>query len=243
VTKSQNKNTNIVNAFLLIAIVVIIFSIANYQNKEESSSDVKVPSSASHASYDIPTKKLSNREKELLLIELIASHPHPEIQKDLPKLLKMRKLILRIGEAAQHSAANVRIEKINPYGEVLVLRVWVNLLLSLKISKKFKQLILYHEWIHIKQYLEGRTPRWLISGRGSKHWTEKEAQIFFEGEIEATIAESKLAISMGVADEAVHYSAYRDGGEAELRRSLAKDYATQNFPEKIKKYFLRLSEM
>ena len=77
-------------------------------------------------------------------------------------------------------------------------------LLDPRTSKLHKQLVIYHEWIHIRQHREDRVP-----------------EIRYEVEMEAYLAECVYAKEIGALDDAPICAPYFTGGEQALRKSLA----------------------
>lgn len=166
----------------------------------------------------------------LVLKELVQSHPMPEIHRDFNRMVENGEIILNFqpNVAGEHALATVIYVNTPSHGEVLVFSIDPAELNSPELSRAFKQLVIFHEYIHILQQKSGRWPKWLAIGlraRPDKPMNPKALRVFFEAESQAYEQECLLAIQEGWVNKLNLAVAYARGGRSAMRLKLAEIYA------------------
>ena len=114
------------------------------------------PSSASMS----PEARIS-----LILKDLVETHPSPQISRDLNNLVTSGKVFLNFQPAMSPGAAATIMWVNTPsHGQVLTLVTPAEWLLDPTTSRELKQLVIFHEYQHLRQQLDQTYPRELAFG-------------------------------------------------------------------------------
>ncbi|GEM_PF-3193993 len=157
---------------------------------------------------------------------LIRSHPHPAIRNTLDQLI-MQGDVWPIYSPMAGILAHEASFSIRP-DEHGIMRPIFNYpaedLLNPQTSKRHKQLVIYHEWIHFEQQRNHRFPAWLAEGTAPVPMPDDMRQIWYESEVDASLAECRLAKELKAESEVGYCQTYSKGGESALRKALAPIY-------------------
>ena len=161
----------------------------------------------------------------LILKDLVETHPSPQISRDLNHLVTSGKVFLNFQPAMSPGAvATVMWVNTPSHGQVLTLVTPAEWLIDPTTSREMKQLVIFHEYQHIRQQLDQTVPRELAFGANTAaiaQMSETDLEQWFEAEYEAYAAESELAISLGWQKEFALCEIYASQGRAGLRRVMA----------------------
>lgn len=173
--------------------------------------------------------RLSDQEASLVLKDLIQSHPHEVMREDLDRLITGGSVFLNFQDSVtsgQNALATVMYVNTPTHGTVLALNVSKRHLTDPHSAKLFKQLVIYHEWHHLRQQIEGTEPRWLATGiKNPGQMSDGNVRIFFESEMKAYLPECELALKLDAVQLFPLYGAFAQGGVSGLRIQLAESYA------------------
>lgn len=167
----------------------------------------------------------------LALKELVDSHPMPEISRDFNKMVTKGEVMLNFQKNpnASHTMAQVQWIRTPTHGVVLVFCIDPDELHRKDLSKEFKQLVIYHEYIHILQQRSGRFPKGRqVLGKkinGKMIINPWAIRTMFESESEAYEKESLLAMKQGWINELNFAQAYSMGGLPQMRLKMAAIYS------------------
>lgn len=203
---------------IVIALCAITITVISKKSAQGNDLVTATPS----ASAD-PTRDWG--KASLALEKLVKTHPHKDVRVKFNKLIEDNVVFLNFQEnlaMGGEGLATVTWIRTPTHGIVLTFSVGVSDLLGKRDSRTFKQLVLYHEYIHVDQQLSGRYPKRLAFGRRSDvPFSEKEIRIHFASEVEAYEAECKLAIKIDAAHELDLCQAYASGGLRKMKILLA----------------------
>jgi hypothetical protein len=220
----------VVPIFCLLALVICWSSI----NKPNTASVMVTDFSpinnqlntTSRATEDVAQAK---PEPNYFLKYLIVSHPSPEISQELLQLINDRviKLTALNDDAAATSAAGFGIKMQN--GQLKpIMSFSMVYLADQRVPLQRKQLDIYHEFHHYKQWRDEIYPRDTFMRHESGHvCTGEEVAILFDAEIDAYVTTSKLAENLGWTDHDRWAKIYRDLGLAHLAQTLARQMANE----------------
>lgn len=164
----------------------------------------------------------------LILKDLVETHPSPQISRDLNRIIVNGDIALNF-QPAMSPGAVATIMWINTPSEGLMLTLvtpaeW---LLDPSTSRRLKQLVIFHEYQHLRDQLDERVPREMAFGANEAamaQLSERQLEIWFESEYRAYAAESELAISLGWQREFAFCEVYARSGRAGLRQAMADSY-------------------
>ncbi len=163
-------------------------------------------------------------EASLVLEKLVKTHPHEDVRVKLNRLVEDNVVFLNFQEGigmGGEGLATVTYVRTPTHGTVLTLSIGLSELYNKATSKVYKQLVIYHEYIHIDQQLEKRYPGLAITRRADIPFTEKEIRLHFASEVEAYEGECKLAVKLDAAHEIDICQAYAEGGLRKMKILLA----------------------
>lgn len=184
-----------------------------------------VPLSA-HVVADGATENL---RASIALKELIQTHPEKEIRVDLHQLLTSGQIYPNYQESlgsGGSAIATVLWVNLPGKGESLVFSFNRSGLLDPKLTTSYKQLVIYHEWTHVKQQRAGTYPKSLTYASATDVMTsESSVRLTFEAEAEAYTAECGLAVRIKTVDEAPFCRTLVDRGEPAFREEMARTFA------------------
>lgn len=180
---------------------------------------------------DRPTKVGSvNKQSQIVEVDpreimkdLIQTHPHPEVRQRLNELILQGEIGLSFQQlqSAPNTVANVAYSQSVRNGKMmLALNYVAEALLDPRDSKIHKQLIIYHEWIHIKQQRAGRAPGWMAGLDEPLPSSEEIKRIRMATEMEAYTAECQLAVDLGATKEFDFCQVYAVRGSPGLRKAI-----------------------
>ncbi|MBU1032865.1 hypothetical protein KJ937_02970 [Patescibacteria group bacterium] len=202
--------------YKILVFVLVVMSLYSYF--AASASDKRVASKT--VSSTRSEAKLSQEANPYSVMkDLIQTHPHQEIRNDLNDLIIRGEIGLTFQQlkSAPNTQANVVYAQDPKNGErVLVLNYAIQDLLDSSLSRLYKQLVIYHEWIHIKQQREKRYPEWLATIDRPVQYPADVVEILLKSEMEAYSAQCELAIKLDVFREFEFCRAYKTNGAEEL---------------------------
>jgi hypothetical protein len=187
-----------------------------------------------------------NTIASLELKRLIRSHPHEEIRGYLYRAieegtvwLNFQAELLIPGTISSTALIDISGKGLTP---TLVLNP--SELLDTRTSTRKKQLVIYHEYLHLRQLIEKRVPpeTFLLRDK-NKVMTFEEGKQLFHAELEAYLAECALATVIGAVSEIDLCVAY-SRGLLEMKRVLARSLATtyNRFPEAVRGFYAAAEE-
>jgi|GEM_PF-6862845 len=171
---------------------------------------------------------MSDSEASLIVKDLVQTHPHEAMRRHLDYLVSRGIIFLNFqdGIGGQNTLATVVYANTPTHGTVLALSISKKHLVDPATPKIFKQLVIFHEWHHLRQQLDRTKPEWLAMGvKDPGMMTEEMIRIFFEAEMEAYLPECELAVELDAIQTYPLYAVFANGGVSELRRHLAEVYA------------------
>ncbi len=185
---------------------------------------------ATHSStagpVDIAREESIAKECDQVLRDLVLTHPDRAIRDTLDGLIKSG-AILKNYQVARGIAGGTlaSVELLNdPDTPEPILRIDPNILLDPQIDRRAKQMFLRHEYVHLRQLIDGRVPRQTFFPRSTDiPWTNDELRSIMIVEWEAYLAEAKFAAREQCLDAIPMISAYQRGPRA-LAASIASDY-------------------
>ena len=126
------------------------------------------------------------------LARLVYTTPHPEIQRDLPQKLACRKfVIVFVDDEKTLSGKTVFAEQVTMGGPeecpgwMPALRISVSKLMNPNVSDGFKQVSIWHEYIHLKQAWAYGPPYFKKADTIGEKTTEAMVRNNYERELEA----------------------------------------------------------
>lgn len=139
-----------------------------------------------------------------VLRQLIIAHPSPEVYQDLNRLITNGDILLTYETLSEtnvygeNAVASFALVSIDGGATMPVLIIDVASLMDQYTPKEFKQLVIYHEYQHYRQYMEGRYPeRLFMAWTEDDTMTEAEAVGLYQSEVEAYELECSLANDLG----------------------------------------------
>jgi hypothetical protein len=163
------------------------------------------------------------------LKRLVQTHPSPKISRDLNGMIERGDVFLNFQDDMMRTTRGVAtVQYINTpsHGLVLTLMVSADALLDPNQTDAFKQLVIYHEYIHIEQQRDGRIPkRQLYARRADVPLTEEEMRFIFKAESEAYEEECRLAVELHMESAFGLCVSYAKEGALGMRLDLAASYA------------------
>ena len=224
---TQHRSFQILKAGLLFSLVLLAFVEPPESGHEELSPVSPEASSQSPSSIHVSDDELEemSRAQEALRV-LVQTHPHPDIRGDLNTLIESGQVYLNFQEHAtgENSIASARFIR-TPEGLILALVVSPRLLLDESRSLALKQLIVYHEYIHIRQQLSGSQPAWLATGFLIENISDEQIRTYIDAEMEAYEAECRFAEQIEATDAFALCQVYSTHGVRALRNALADNIA------------------
>lgn len=214
------------------AVVLALLVVATSGSNEQPSRSLPVARRAQQEAPEVDTSRWG--EASLVMKRLIETHPDHEVRTELFRRIDLQEGPDRIflnfqGEVAGSvEAVATALTVRTPDGDLLTLSVNPALLLDPNESTEMKQLVIFHEWIHLKQQSSSdqvRYPRWLGYGYRTGTLTNEMVRIFYEAEMEAYLAECVLATRLGWSERMEICVPYARGGEPALRVYIANRFA------------------
>lgn len=203
--------------------VAILMAAAYVSQADGTRTDQAAPLAHMTEPSSVPTV-----DPSLVLKDLVQTHPRKEIREDLDRLIETGEVALNFEELAraQNSLATILLLDDSSTGrETYVFNFSAERILDTSASKAFKQLVVFHEWIHLRQQIEQRAPKWIARGMMPKD--KEQVHALFEAEMEAYEAECRLAVELKHSKEFFLCVAYERGGSEKLRSELATQLAVQ----------------
>jgi len=244
---SKKWTFHILRAVLLLFILLLAFIGPSAVEPDELSRDalsILEPEPSSNAPPTAISQDELERMEEALeaLRVLVQTHPAPEISHDLNELVETRQVYLNLQDHVVGSDQNIASARyINtPQGVHLTLVVSPRLLLDPDISHEFKQLVIYHEYIHIRQQLTGSTPSWLAIGVPPETLTDDEIRIFIDAEMEAYVAECRLAERIHAIQSFELCVIYGNGGLSAMRAAYSRILAASPGYARVSERVIRI---
>lgn len=232
--------------FLLAAIMCLLVAVRLHNaTKMRGNAQALQPIESTQIQPDVKSFQKQAIEDWLVLKDLIQNHPHREIREDLYRLIDTQKVFVSFQDigAKMQSVASVMYINTPTHGTALTLIIGRVEVLSSKITRRHKELVLYHEWIHLKQQLEQREPKWLALKRLlNASFTEEEISVFYKAEMEAYLAECKLAVSLNSQHELDFCDIYAKYGERALRENIAMRYGSMPHFSQHTSLFMKLAQ-
>lgn len=168
----------------------------------------------------------------LMLKDLIVTHPDDSIRRDLFNLIDTVKVSLNFQDDLTFgSGALATVMWVDqPQGPTLVLSIASMQLMDTTQAREYKQLVIYHEYQHILQQMQGRCPRELATLQvATSPPTERMTRLLIDAEVEAYEAEVKLAVRLDWQRHIPEFCrAYEQGQRRGLYRLLTRRYAEEN---------------
>ena len=167
------------------------------------------------------------RAQEALRL-LVQSHPRVEIRRDLNELIEDEVVLLNFQDVltADHGVFASTMLLPSEDGIILTLAISPTLLLDERESRELQQLVIYHEYIHIRQALDGTVPAWTFAPHGSEDITEEYLRYFLAAEVEAYEAECAFADELH-SEETLVLCVIRDQqGRQAMREAFALNLTT-----------------
>lgn len=145
----------------------------------------------------------------LILKDLVQSHPSREVREDMDQAIRSGTLPIAYQEMSGAEAYDAFLAPVQTdRGIRLVLFTPKSFLEDSTTSRTYKQLVLYHEWIHALQHLQGHLLPNGIRSPVSQH---------VENEVEAYAAECELAKQLNASGEEKLCQSYNQKGKQGLR--------------------------
>lgn len=194
------------------------------------------------SAFSDQTKNLEREECELVLHDLLSHHPHTEVRERFFPLIDTGGISLNFQEnvTGTDSLAGIGWAEVDGVDR-LVLSINPRLLISDTRSRREKELVLYHEWIHAKQQLEGRFPREPLRF-APQPLTEDDMRTIFPMEVEAYAAECALAMEIDSANLNHVCRAYAAMDHRDFKAHLAKTLAEYEKYSKFSSLLARLAQ-
>lgn len=174
--------------------MITLFASDNPSTQPDTTPRVRVRHIAADAIADDPDLEEMARAHEALRT-LVETHPRPEISRDLYRLVDRGEVALNFQDSLTSNAGNFASTILLSSGDrtYLTLAVSPTQLLNGSISHDLQQMIVYHEYIHIRQALDGTVPIWTFIPREATDVTEEYLRYFLRAETEAYEAECLFA--------------------------------------------------
>jgi hypothetical protein len=208
-----------------VAVAIISSRDASKQEARAHSSHRTRPSDAGNGLSEEELETMSRAQEALRV--LVLSHPSPEISQDLNRLITNHQVYLNFQDHAVGNEQNIAAARLirTPQGLLLTLVISPSLLLDPDMSHEFKQLVVYHEYIHIRQQLNRTQPAWLLIGLRPDAATDEHLRIFINAEMEAYEAECRLAEHIGATDAFELCRVYSELGVRAMRIAFTESLA------------------
>ena len=232
------ENKRIVFGFLALQALVIVIAL----QKDDPSPTPSAPTTPSISIQPpAPTSSAVTAERATdptpeeirsthVLRQLIQTHPDSEMRESLSHLISSGEVNLNFQDepgSGTVSIARVLYGTVPEKGTVLFFSFNQTELLNDKISSVFKQLVIYHEWNHIKQQREGRCPKSIYYSRPpGVPLTADFLQKYLEAEFEAYTAECRLAERIKALDLFAPCHTLLERGDLAFREKIAGMYDT-----------------
>ncbi len=161
------------------------------------------------------------RAQEALRV-LIQTHPRIEISRDLNRLIEDEVVVLNFQDSLTGDLGLFASTMLltTEDGSFLTLSVSPTLLLDESRHER-QQLVIYHEYIHLRQALDGTVPAWTFTPRGAADITEEYLRYFLAAEMEAYEAECDFADEIR-SEETLQLCVVRDHlGRQAMREAFA----------------------
>lgn len=230
----------IMQLFLSVSFLALLFILVRGKTQPSAQPGQTPASAPTPATTSVPTPTQLAAEQtqttatiSLILKRLITSHPDPSISRDLHALIEKGGVYLNFQPEifnGSGSLATVMLVNTPTTGEVLTLSIDPVHLANPQQSDAYKQLVIYHEYQHIRQHREQRYPReMLMQVLRPDLLTERDIRLQLDAEVEAYEAEVLLAVKLGWQQHLPEFcQAYANGGRNGLYRLLAARYEREN---------------
>lgn len=215
--------------FLPIVVIYIVSMNSGGLKSASHETAAKAQNATRLASDENDSIELRQSRASMILERLVKTHPSPKINTELKGMIERHEVFLNFEESmleSSHAFATIQFIKTPTHGIILTLIVSANGLFDQAISDHFKQLVIYHEYIHVEQLRDGRIPQHqLYARRIDVPVGTSEMRAIFHMESEAYTEECKLAVSLKWEHEFALCESYANGGPAVMRSFLASEYA------------------
>ena len=164
------------------------------------------------------------KDTSLYLKKIIETHPKKEIRQDLHAMIDTGTVFLNFeSDIAAGGLATVFVIDINDQPKI-VLNIDSNILMDPHISNSYRQLVLFHEFQHIKQILQKKYPIDSFRIKEGKNPIVSPSEIanLYHAELEAYTAECSFAKEIKVTGQIEICSVYSKKGITGLKSYLKK---------------------
>lgn len=168
------------------------------------------------------------RAQEALRV-LVTTHPAREIREDLNRLIIEERVMLNFQDILTKNAGNFASTTLLSSGDhtYLTLAVSPTMLLDGSTSHDLQQMIIYHEYIHIRQALDGTVPAWTFAPREAAGITEEYIRYFLAAETEAYEAECLFANEIHSDITLEFCVVYDQHGRQAMREAFAQELTSR----------------
>jgi hypothetical protein len=211
---------------LVLAAILGLLWVLSSRNTPSSPPDKKTVASATAPKASADTNGWA--QASLVLKDLIQTHPVEEIRTDMFRTIDSGQMAISFQEDLfEHTSAMASMGIVQmSRGLVPVLTVGYKQLMDPHLSKVFKQLVIYHEYQHFKQYKRGSVKATdLMPMSIDTKLSPDDVRRWFASENEAYGLECQLAISLRATNEFELCKLYEQGGAKAVAKSLVETYA------------------
>lgn len=185
----------------------------------------------------------SEKRAQERLDNILKTHPSREIKDNLSRFLIERGGYISIDSMPDTPWAMGALGADYKDGRIVpVLRINRDAILDRANSDKKWQLVIYHEYQHLLDFVRGVEPPESFLVRDLSKISEQEARRAFANELRAYLAQCRLAASLHWESEFELCSSFTNGGEAGLRQVVAAQMANDSRLARHRGLFLRLGE-
>ena len=121
------------------------------------------------------------------------------------------------------------------------MQVNTGLLLDSSKSDRTWQLVIYHEYQHMSEFINGDSPE-DFTGNSGDRMSEEHARRLFAGEYRAYLAQCRLATSLRWEEDFPFCYGFARGGENQLRRDVGELLSMNPEFQEHRDLFLRLGQ-
>ncbi len=165
-----------------------------------------------------------------LLHSFIAHHPRTEIRHDLDQLIKTGKVAINFQEGvfSNHMLATAYVTQVEGHGLMPSLHLNPAYIADPNVDTRYKQLVIFHEYIHLDQMLRGRAPlatfKPKLATKDGKppSISAEDAVTLLRAEIEAYQAECELGKEIGYTEEPEFCKTLVKDGEEAFRMHVVR---------------------
>ncbi|MBI4121772.1 MAG: hypothetical protein HY461_00415 [Parcubacteria group bacterium] len=158
------------------------------------------------------------------LEELVKTHPAPEINRGLHTNIALEEILVAKDQTKPPPCVFTAAPL--PDGTWQKAIVFKDDFFNRTYDDRLLQLGLYHEYQHYKQFLSNPGAKAMFLELRAGHLGREAARLFYENEVEATLAECELAKRQSWQTLLPIYADYEKGGPGVIRQMVAKTVAT-----------------